>query len=134
MKASRLSKLEVQLAAVETSLFDLLSQVLPRVAKSGEMLFFNSDFLPDTILPRWLPAESEELLSLARHAMSLRNKVGLSLTDSLGQLYLVACTEAVDYSNEHRRGPRQLATWLLGELGSNIPFEADGSAAAQLQR
>jgi hypothetical protein len=120
MKASRLSKLEAQLAAVETSLFNLLVQVLPRVAKSGEMLFFNSGFLPDTILPHWLPAESEELLSLAQDAMSLRDKVGLPVSGSVGQLYLSACSESVNDSNEHRRGPRQLAIWLLGELGSNI--------------
>lgn len=117
MKTSRLSKLEVQLAAVETSLFELLVKVLPRVARSGEMLFFNSDFLPDTIQSDWLPIESEELLSLTKDAMSLRDKIGLPLSGSVGQLYLSACSESVNYSNEHRRGPRHLATWLLGELG-----------------
>ena len=134
MKSSRLGKLETQLSAAESSMLELLAQVLPRVAHSGEMLFFNSAFLPDTIQPHWLPQESEELLSLANEAVSLREELSLSVVGTVGQLYLSACSESANYANGNRRGPRQLATWLLGELGSNISFEADGSAAAQLQR
>jgi hypothetical protein len=130
MKSSRLGKLEAQLSATETALMDLLALVLPRVAHSGEMLFFNSAFLPDTIQPRWLPQESEELLSLASKAVSLREELGLPVVGTVGQLYLSACSESANNGNGNRRGPRQLATWLLGELGSNISFKADGSAAA----
>jgi hypothetical protein len=94
------------------------------------MLFFNSAFLPDTIQPHWLPQENEELLFLANDAMSLREELGLSVVGTVGQLYLSACRESANYANGNQRGPRQLATWLLGELGSNISFKADGSAAA----
>jgi hypothetical protein len=134
MKSSRHDKLEAQLSAAEASLLDLLARALPRAAQSGEMLFFNSAFLPDTVQPHWLPQESEELLSLANDAVSLREELGLSVVGTVGQLYLSACSESANYANGNRRGPRQLATWLLGELASNISFEADGSAAAQLQR
>jgi hypothetical protein len=130
MKASRLSKLEVQLEAAEASLLDLLMEVLPRVAQSGEMLFFNSQFSPSTTRPHWLPSESEQLLSLAQQSVSLRGELGLPLLGSVGQLYLSACSEAANSANENRRGPRQLAAWLLGELGPNISFKADGCAAA----
>jgi hypothetical protein len=130
MKASRLSKLEVQLEAAEASLLGLLMQALPRVAQSGEMLFFNSQFSLNATRPHWLPGESEELLSLAQQAVSLRGELGLPLLGSVGQLYLSACSEAANSANENRRGPRQLAAWLLGELGPNISFKADGSAAA----
>ena len=134
MELPRLGKLQAQLSAAETSLFDLLAQVLPRVVHSGEMLFFNSSFLPDAIQPTWLPQESEELLSLANDAVSLREELGLPVVGTVGQLYLSACSESANHANGNRRGPRQLATWLLGELGSNISFEADGFAAAQLKR
>jgi hypothetical protein len=130
MKSSRLDKLEAQLSAAETSLLDSLAQALPRVAQSGEMLFFNSDFLPETIRPNWLPQESEMLLSLAKDAVSLREELGLSVVGTVGQLYLSACSESANYTNGNRRGPRQLATWLLGELGSNISFKAGASGAA----
>lgn len=120
MKSSRLGKIEAQLSATETALLDLLEKVLPRVAHSGEMLFFNSAFLPDTIQPRWLPQESEELLSLASNAVSLREELDLPVVGTVGQLYLSACSESANNANGNRRGPRQLATWLLGELGSNI--------------
>lgn len=130
MKPSRLNKLEAQLSAIETSLLDLLAQALPRVAHSGEMLFFNSAFLPDMIQPHWLPQESEELLSLANDAVSLREELGLSVVGTVGQLYLSACSESANYANGNRRGPRQLATWLLGELERSISFKADSYAAA----
>lgn len=123
MKSSRLEKLEAQLSATETSLLNLLAQTLPRVVHSGELLFFNSAFLPDTIQPHWLPHESEELLSLANNAMSLREELRLPVVGTAGELYLSACSESVDCANSNRRGPRQLATWLLGELGSNNSSE-----------
>jgi hypothetical protein len=133
MKSSRLNKLEAQLSIAETSLLGLLAQVLPRVARSGEMIFFNSDFLPDMIHSRSLPQESEPLLSLAKHAVSLRKELGLSVVGTVGQLYLSACSESENFANGNRRGPRQLATWMLGELESTLSFKADG-AAAQFKR
>src|SRR5690242_11367952 len=106
MKASRLSKLEIQLEAAEVSLLGLLMEILPRVGRSGEMLFFNSQFSPSTHRAHWLPSESEQLLSLAQQSVSLRGELGLPLLGSVGQLYLSACSEAANSANENRRGPR----------------------------
>ena len=116
MKVSRFEKLKMQLEAVESQLFHMLGQALPRAAHSGEMLFFNSEFGPDTILAHWHLKDSETLLSLAKESVLLREKVGLPVLGSAGQLYLSACAEAANAGNENRRGPRQLAAWLLGEL------------------
>ncbi|GLQ90228.1 hypothetical protein [Dyella flagellata] len=117
MKAAQLNKVMGRLEQAEAKLLDRLRSVLPRVAESGEMLFFNSDFLPEIIRLHWLPKESEELLGLAKEAVSLREEAGLPVLGALGQLYLSTCAEAANMSNPHRRGPKQLAAWLLGEVG-----------------
>jgi len=123
MKASRQAKFETQLAAAETALLELLATALPHTAQSGDMLFFNSSFCPDTIQPHWLAEENETLLSLAQESVSLREQVGLPVLGSVGQLFLSACSEAANTSNDNRRGPRQLATWLISELGPNNSFK-----------
>ena len=120
MKASRLAKLETQLAATESELCHLLSTVLPRTAKAGDSLFFNSAFLPEGHLPHWLPKESESLLSMANDSIALREQLGVPVQGSPGELYLSACREAFNFSNPNRRGPRQLAAWLLSAMPS--PF------------
>lgn len=116
MKSSRLVKIEQQLASSESELCEMLSRLLPRVAASGEMLFFNSEHLPDTVRPGWLPSESEALLEAAKHCVALRQRIGLPVDDSIGQLFLSACREAADCANSHRRGPRQLASWLISRM------------------
>ncbi|WP_250622862.1 hypothetical protein [Pinirhizobacter soli] len=108
--------MEAQLAAVEVDLLNLLKRVLPRAAHSGEFLFFNSEFMPDYIRPHWLPEESEVVLSLARESLSLRDQLQLPAKGTAAQMYLSACTENSNVKDEHRRGSRQLAAWLLGEL------------------
>jgi len=118
MNDPRLRKQEAQLRATETQLSSMLAAVLPRVAHSGEMLFFNSEYIPPEIQPHWLPQESEELFDLAHASVSLREELGESVLGSVGQLFLSACSEAANSSNANRRGPRQLATWLLAELGT----------------
>jgi hypothetical protein len=116
MKVSRYAKLEAQLAAVEADLLDLLKRVLPRAAHSGEFIFCNSEFMPDYIQPYRLPVESEMALSLARESLSLRHQLQLPVEDAAAQMYLSACTENSNFKDEHRRGSRQLAAWLLGQL------------------
>ncbi len=123
MKASRQAKFETQLAATEAALLELLATALPHTAQSGDMLFFNSAFCPDTIQPHWLAEENETLLSLAQESVSIREQVGLPVLGSVGQLFLSACREAANTSNDNRRGPRQLASWLIGELGPNNSFK-----------
>ena len=116
MNDSRARKQEAQLQAAEQQLSTMLAAVLPRVANSGEMLFFNSEFIPPDVQRHWLPEESEELLDLAQASVSLREELGQTVLGSVGQLFLSACAEAANTGNDHRRGPRQLATWLIGEI------------------
>jgi hypothetical protein len=118
MNDPRTRKQEAQLRATETQLSAMLASVLPRVARSGELIFFNSEFAPPDVQSHSLPQESEELFDLAHASVSLREELGEPVQDSVGELYLSACREAANSSNADRRGPRQLATWLLAELGS----------------
>jgi hypothetical protein len=123
MKASRQLKLEAQLIATESALLDLLASELPHTAHFGNMLFFNSDFRPDSIEGHRLAEQNETLLSLSKDAVELREQIGLPVLGSVGQLFLSACSEAANAANDNRRGPRQLATWLIGELGPNNSFK-----------
>jgi hypothetical protein len=119
MKASRQEKLETQLVAAEGELLELLSEALPYTAQHGDMLFFNSSFHPDYIRPHQISERSEVLFSLASESVTLREQIGLPVIGYAGQLFLSACSEAANMSNGNRRDPRQLAAWLLGELGPN---------------
>lgn len=119
MKAARQIKLEAQLAATESELLALLRAQLPHAAIHGDMLFFNSRFCPDHVRAHWLGQSNETLISLATDAVALRESLGLSLAGSPAQLYISACKEAADVSAGNRRGPRQLASWILNALGPN---------------
>ena len=123
MKASRQDKLEIQLAATESELLGMLASALPYTAQNGDMLFFNSQFRPDNIQPHQISERNDVLLSLSSESVALRERIGLPVLGSVGQLFLSACSEAANSSNDNRRGPRQLATWLLGELGPNNSFK-----------
>jgi hypothetical protein len=123
MKASRQDKLKAQLADTERELFELLAEALPYTAQHGDMLFFNSEFHPDYVRPHQIAERNEQLLSLSSDAVALRERIGLPFLGSVGQLFLSACSEAANTVNGNRRGPRQLATWLLGELGPNNSFK-----------
>ena len=123
MKASRQHKLEAQLAATEGELLALLKDALPYTAQHGDMLFFNPVFHPDYAQPHLLGSANERLLLLSRQSVALRERAGLPVLGSVGQLFLSACSEAANMSNGNRRGPRQLAAWLLGELASNNSFQ-----------
>ena len=119
MKDSRKNKLEAQLVATEIELVALLRGSLSHTAVHGDMLFFNSQYRPDDVNPQWVSSSSEDILSLATESLALREQLGMPCHGSPGQLYISACTEAADTSNGHRRGPRQLAAWLINELGPN---------------
>ena len=123
MKVSRQYKLETQLAVAESELLGLLATALPYTAQHGDMLFFNSAFHPDYIRQHQISERSEVLFSLASDSVALREQLGLSVIESVGQLFLSACSEASDLSNGNRRGPRQLAAWLLSELVPNNSFK-----------
>lgn len=119
MKASRQYKREVQLEATESALLALLEEALPYTAQHGDMLFFNSAFHPSYVQPHQIGESNERLLFLSQQSVELREQIGVSALGSIGQLYLSACREAANESNSNRRGPRQLAVWLLGELAPN---------------
>lgn len=109
MKASRQTKLEAQLAATENELHELLLDALPHTAQHGDMLFFNSAFHPDYIRSHQISERAEQLFSLSRETAALREQIGLPVLESIGQLFLSACSEASNSANDNRRGPRQLA-------------------------
>jgi hypothetical protein len=116
MNDKLLKHLENRLADAESRLRALLERVLPRTAESGEPIFFNSSNLPQGYPSRIVAIEAEELYSLATECVEVREALGQPLVGSVGQLYLSACREAASVQNEHRRGPRQLSRWLLGEV------------------
>lgn len=120
MKTSRQDKLEAQLVATELELVDLLRQSLAHTAVHGDPLFCNSQYLPKGMRADWASPASERLLTLAQEAMALREQLGLPMQGSAGQLYLAACIEAGDTSNEHRRGSRALSLALLAQLGPGL--------------
>ena len=115
MKASRSAKLQQQLAAVEDEFRSSLAAVLPRVARSGESLFFNSQHVPHTFQQRWLPSEAESLFSLASECIELREQLTLPTAGSLAAAFLSACVEAAG-NDPQRIGPRALASSLLSHI------------------
>ena len=115
---TRVSTLERELAATERELHALLVRVLPGCTENGAMVFFNSENLPVDYQHHWLPKEADELFELARRCSSIRSELGLPVAQTLAQLFLDACAESANTQNQHRRGPRKLATWLLAEIQS----------------
>ena len=115
MNAKRREQLEARLAETESQLRALLQKLLPRVTHSGESAFFNSENLPKGYPPRIVPVEAEQSYRLASECRELSELLGQPIIGSVALLYLSACREAAS-DNQHRRGPRQLATWLLAEI------------------
>ena len=111
---------ERQLAVAENELREMLERLLPPCAEHGSMIFFNTENLPDDYRQHWLSKESDELLTRAKSTVSLRYQLCLPIDQSLGQLFLAACSENANMNNPHRRGPRKLATWLLSEIRSRV--------------
>ena len=114
------SAMERELVTAERDLCDLLMRMLPLCAEHGTMIFFNSQNLPDGYRQHWLPKECDEMFDLANRCVSIRRSLGLTNSDTLGQLFLDACAENANMQNPHRRGPRKLATWLLAEVRSRF--------------
>lgn len=115
MKAGRARQLERRLADAEATLTSMLKILLPRVADSGEPLFFSSRNLPDGWHGRWLPRESDGLYDMAEDILDMRQSLGLDPSGSTAARYLAACAEAAS-DDPHRRGPRALAADLLRDV------------------
>ncbi|HTZ38599.1 MAG TPA: hypothetical protein VMB77_00460 [Syntrophales bacterium] len=116
-----MARLDKKMQNAEDILRKRLLAVLPRIQKTGEMLFSNTKNMPPQHHPNWLPKESNELHDLATECVSLREQCGLNDEPSAGELFLSACRESGDMENPQRRGPRQLAAWMLMELGCKCP-------------
>lgn len=116
MNIKRNEKLNRQLASVEGDLRTQLLSVLPNAVESGADYFTNSAFNPHDLHSAHMQPDAEKFLLLAEESLSLRDQLHLPKQGSVGDLYLLACSEAADLNNEHRRGPRKLAAWLSQEL------------------
>jgi hypothetical protein len=116
MNLKRSEKLNRQLVATENFLRAQLLQVLPGAVKTGADYFTNSEFNPHDLLLSHLRPAAEEFLRLAKESLSFRDQLSLPKEGSVGDLYLSACAEAADLSNQHRRGPRKLAAWVAQEM------------------
>jgi len=116
MNNKRIEKLNKQLSSSEDDLRTQLLSVLPNAVVSGVDYFTNSSFNPHNLLSAHMQPDAEKYLRLAEESLSLRDQLLLPKQGSVGNLYLMACSEAADLNNEHRRGPRKLAAWLSQEL------------------
>jgi hypothetical protein len=79
-------------------------------------VFLNSTNLPEAWRPHWVSPNADRLYRLAVECVQLRRQASLAVAGSIGQLFLAACRELVNTEDDHRRGPRNLARWLLEEL------------------
>jgi hypothetical protein len=115
MNPRSVAKVENQLALEEAALRERLLTELPTAAASGHDLFTNSRFNPHGLLATHLSRVSEQLLHSAEQCIAWREALGLQVQQSVGQLFIAACEERASGA-AHRRGPKRLAEWLLGEL------------------
>ena len=114
----QIPQLETTLELVEANLRTKLLAALPSAAQTGADYFTNSNFNPHSILLEHLRPETEKFVSAANECIRIREKLGLSITGTVGHLYLACCAELAELKNEHRRGPRKLSAWLMGQLGA----------------
>lgn len=111
---ARASKQAAALEAEESSLRSRLLVLLPQAAEVGHQLFLNSkNSKPDAA--RYSHKEADALFASATRCIETRAALGLDLENSVGGYFIAACREAAS-ANEHRRGPRKLAEWLLNKV------------------
>lgn len=115
MKRDRRKQGELLLKETEASLREALLFILPQVAISGEQIFLNSEFNPTRLPKHQLSEKAEALLEASRLCIQVRESLNLPLSDSVGHLYLSACTESAS-ADEHRRGPRRLSADMLEKI------------------
>ena len=111
MKNNRHIKIEKELNALEAELLKNLLEELPTAAENGADLFR---------LDRWSrnPTLISNYIEKSKTSISLRETLAMDTKRSIGALYLLAHEECSDENNEHRRGPKRLAGWLLNELNN----------------
>jgi len=107
-----------QLESMERQFRDRLLGVLPKAAKTGSAVFTNTTFNPHHLPPHLFRTDADELLEEAQACLRLREKLDLPVIGSMGYEFIVACQEAANIENPHRRGPRRLAEALLKALSA----------------
>ena len=115
MKRERQAEGERILRGAESTLRSSLLEILPEVIVSGEPVFTNFQFNPSALPTHLLSKQGEALFQSSTACVEMREALGLPVPGTVGQLFIEACVEAAS-SNEHRRGPRKLATSLLEQL------------------
>ncbi len=115
MKRDRRAEGEKILHNAEHSLREVLLEILPEVAISGEPLFTNLQFNSHALPAHLLSKQGEALFQSASACVEMREALELPVLGSVGQLFLDSCAESASES-EHRRGPRKLAAALLERL------------------
>lgn len=108
------AKQHASLESLEAELTRLLLSTMESAAVSGADPFTNSRFDP-WCLERYLP-EAQQLLQLATRAEAMRFQLDLPANEGPAALYLEACAQLADTSDEHRLGPRRLAENLCRRL------------------
>jgi hypothetical protein len=117
MKPARAEKLQADLEATEAELRRLLQKHLPGAMDRDCLFFFNSEYKPPKwdMPDRYIHNYQEEILQLANESLALRRELVLPTQNTPAALFLAACAESAS-DNPQRRGPRNLAKWLLDQI------------------
>ncbi len=116
MNAEHHTRQLTMLDGEEASLRDRLLALLPGVATGGAQLFLNSMNSPEKAA-RYSHQEGDELFKTAQRCIKLRGNLEISREGCVADHFLIACQEAAS-GDEHRRGPRKLAEWVVTKLSS----------------
>jgi hypothetical protein len=111
---ARAKQLRVALDTEEASLRTRLLALLPGISGGGAQLFLNSANSLGPIA-RWSHEDADALFASAMRCVELRKSLGLEGESHVAGYFFAACREAAG-GDAHRRGPRQLAAWLLAKL------------------
>ena len=114
--SKKTEKLECNIEHLEREITDIILKKAGHASDTGEDIFTNSDYNPHNILSAHFHQDAVKLLSLANESINLQEQALIDATGSISQLYLTACLELADLTNEQRRGPRKLAEWLFQEV------------------
>ena len=111
---ARTKQARVVLDAEEASLRTRLLALLPSVARDGGQLFLNSTNSHGESA-RYCHRDADALFASAEACVKLRESLGLEGDEDVAGYFLAACRKAAS-GDEHRRGARKLAEWLLGKI------------------
>jgi hypothetical protein len=111
---ARVKQARMELEVEESSLRANLLAFLPSATRDGGQLFLNSTNSRAEIA-RYSHSDADALFASANRCVELREFLGLEGEGEVAGYFLAACREAAG-GDAHRRGPRNLAEWLLGKI------------------